>query len=168
MIDSETLQRIEGIGILERLRQRQVAVLNNLLEPRRMQRLSESQAVAPGSYTLGELFADVHSAVWSELAAPRPAIDNFRRDLQRGWLDRMNYLMTQELPAPNFPAGFTPPAGFVNVSMSQSDIRANARGELVVLRGEIRTSLARVTDRDTRLHLNDVLARVEDILNPRR
>ncbi|HWA40160.1 MAG TPA: zinc-dependent metalloprotease [Gemmatimonadales bacterium] len=168
MIDPETLQRIEGIGILERLRQRQVAVLNNLLEPRRMQRLSESQAVAPGSYTLGELFADVHSAVWSELAAPRPAIDNFRRDLQRGWLDRMNYLMTQELPAPNFPPGFTPPAGFVNVSMSQSDIRANARGELVALRGEIRTSLARVTDRDTRLHLNDVLARVEDILNPRR
>jgi hypothetical protein len=76
--------------------------------------------------------------------------------------------MTAELPPPNFPPGFTPPAGFVNVSMSQSDIRAFARGELTDLRGQVRASLVRVTDRETRLHLNDVLARIEDILNPRR
>lgn len=168
MIDRATLDRIEGIGMVERFRQRQVAVLNNLLEPRRMQRLVESQAAAPGSYSLGELFGDVHQAIWTELSAPRPAIDTYRRDLQRGWLDRMQFLMTTELPAPTFPPGFTPPAGFVNVSMSQSDIRAFARGELVELRGQVRATLVRTSDRDTRLHLNDVLARIEDILNPRR
>ncbi len=168
LIDLPTLGRIEGIGIVERIRQRQVAVLNNLLEPRRMQRLSESQAVAPGSYGVADLFGDVHQAIWTELSSPRPAIDNFRRDLQRGWLDRMQFLMTQELPAPTFPPGFTPPAGFVNVSVSQSDIRAFARGELTDLRTQARGSLLRTTDRATRLHLNDVLARIEDILNPRR
>lgn len=167
MIDAETLRRIEGIGITERLRQRQVAVLNNLLEPRRMQRLIEDANVAPGSYTLNDLFSDVHKAIWTELTAGG-TIDNYRRNLQRGWIDRMNFLMTMDLPAPNFPPGFTPPAGFVNVSMSQSDIRAFARGELVALQGEIRTALPRVTDRTTRLHLNDVLARVDQILNPNR
>ena len=168
MIDQETLSRIEGIGMVERFRQRQVAVLNNLLEPRRMTRLNESQLAAPGSYSLGELFGDVHQAVWTELSSARPVVDNFRRDLQRGWLDRIQFLMTADVPAPTFPPRFTPPAGFVNVTMTQSDIRAFARGELVELRGQIRTSLIRVTDRNTRLHLNDVLARIEDILNPRR
>ena len=168
LIDQPTLGRIEGIGIVERIRQRQVGVLNNLLEPRRMQRLSESQAVAPGSYGVGDLFGDVHQAIWTELSAAHPVIDNFRRDLQRGWLDRIQFLMTQELPPPTFPPGFTPPAGFVNVTMSQSDIRAFARGELTDLRTQARASLVRVTDRPTRLHLNDVLARIEDILNPRR
>jgi uncharacterized protein DUF4953/uncharacterized protein DUF5117/uncharacterized protein DUF5118 len=168
MIDQETLRRIEGIGMVERFRQRQVSVLNNLLDPRRMQRLSESAVAAPGSYTLAELFGDVHSAVWTELSAARPTVDNFRRNLQRGWLDRMNLLMTTDVPAPTFPPGFTPAPGFVNVSMSQSDIRAFARGELTDLRGQVRASLVRVSDRETRLHLNDVLARIEDILNPRR
>ena len=167
MIDQPTLARIEGIGIVERLRQRQVGVLNNLLEPRRMQRLSESQAVTPGAYGVADLSGDVHAAIWTELSSARPVIYNFRRDLQRGWLDRMQFLMTQELPAPNFPPGFTPPAGFVNVSVSQSDIRTFARGELTDLRTQARASLIRTTDRATRLHLNDVLARIEDILNPR-
>ncbi|HEU4570790.1 MAG TPA: hypothetical protein VFS07_09475, partial [Gemmatimonadales bacterium] len=63
---------------------------------------------------------------------------------------------------------FTPPPGFLNVQLSQSDIRAFARGELVDLRTQVRAALPRVTDRATRLHLNDVLARVEEILNPRR
>jgi hypothetical protein len=167
MIDAETLRRIEGIGITERLRQRQVAVLNNLLEPRRMQRLIEEQNIAPGSYTLSELFGDVHAAIWTELAAGS-RIDNYRRNLQRGWLERMSFLMTSELPPTNFPPGFNPPAGFVNVSVAQSDIRAFARGELTDLRGQIRTALPKVTDRETRLHLNDVLARIENILNPNR
>ena len=169
MIDQPTLSRIEGIGIVERLRQRQVGVLNNLLDPRRMQRLTESQAVAPGSYTLGDLFGDVHRAVWSELSSPRPTIDNFRRDLQRGWIDRMQFLLTTDVPPPMPRPGstFTPPPGFVNVTMSQSDIRAYARAELSDLRTQARAALLRTTDRDTRVHLNDVLARIEDILNPR-
>jgi hypothetical protein len=167
MIDAETLRRIEGIGMTERLRTRQVGVLNNLLEPRRMQRLIEDANVGPGSYTLSDLFTDVHAAVWTEVASGGK-IDNYRRNLQRGWLERMSFLMSTELPAPNFPPGFTPPAGFVNVSMAQSDIRAFARGELTDLRGQIRTALPKVTDRETRLHLNDVLARIELILNPNR
>jgi hypothetical protein len=170
MIDQATLSRIEGIGIVERLRLRQVNVLNNLLDPRRMQRLTESAAAAPGSYTLGDLFSDVHRAVWSELSGAHPVVDNFRRNLQRGWLDRMQFLMTTDVPPPMIRPGstFTPPPGFVNVTMSESDIRAYARGELTDVRTQARAALLRTTNRDTRLHLNDVLARVEDILNPRR
>jgi hypothetical protein len=168
MIDRPTLERIEGLGMVERIRLRQVTVLNNLLDPRRMTRLVEAQVLAPGSYSLRELFADAHAGIWGELGGARPTIDNFRRNLQRGWVDRMQYLMTAEVPSPTLPAGFTPAPGTVNVTMSQSDIRAFARGELVRLQGEIRATLPRVSDQETRLHLNDVLARVAEILEPGR
>src|SRR5262249_10910607 len=70
MIDGNILARIEHAGAVDRIRARQVGVLNNLLEPRRMQRLIESEAVlGKDAYTLADLFTDSHNAVWSELAS---------------------------------------------------------------------------------------------------
>jgi len=52
--------------------------------------------------------------------------------------------------------------------VGQSDIRPFVRAELETLRSEIRAALPRTTDRATRVHYNDVLARIQDILEPRR
>ncbi|MGH7532669.1 MAG: zinc-dependent metalloprotease, partial [Gemmatimonadales bacterium] len=166
MIDMTILRRIEHAGIVERLRTRQVAVLNNVLDPRRMQRLIEASAVlGNGAYSLPEMLGDVRQAVWSELGSGS-TIDPYRRNLQRGYLDRMNYLMTQELDPipPRFRQYFTG----TDVTVSQSDIRPLVRGELVEIQHQIRSDLPRIKDAETRLHLQDALARIDLTLNPRR
>jgi len=164
MLQRDIFSKIEHAGAVDRIRARQVGVLNNLLEPRRMQRLIESEAtLGKDAYTLADLFVDTHKAVWSELAGGRP-IDEYRRNLQRGYLERMEFLMTQELPP-------IPPqaARFVtvtSVNVAQSDIRAFARGDLEDIKREATGAAARTTDRATRLHLRDVVARVNRILEP--
>src|SRR5690606_31840500 len=44
MLDQNILRKIESVGAVERIRTAQVNILNNVLEPGRMQRLLESQA----------------------------------------------------------------------------------------------------------------------------
>jgi hypothetical protein len=164
MLDRNILSRIEHAGAVERIRARQVGVLNNLLEPRRMQRLIESEAaIGKDAYTLGDLFTDVHAAVWGELKDARP-VDEYRRNLQRGYVERLQFLMTQELPP--IPPEFARFVTVTSVTVAQSDIRAFARGDLEDIKREAATAAARTTDRATRLHLRDVVARVDLILKP--
>jgi hypothetical protein len=162
MLDEDILTRIEHAGALDRIRQRQVGVINNLLNPSRMQRLIEAGARNGNeAYSLGEMMTDLREAVWTELARG-PSIDAYRRNLQRGYLERMEFLMTQE-PTP-------PPARFASqltaVDVSQSDIRAFVRGELNVLKGQIQRALRRDLDTATRYHLEDAVVRIDNILDP--
>ncbi|NIP82463.1 MAG: DUF5117 domain-containing protein [Gemmatimonadetes bacterium] len=162
MLDYEVLTRIQSAGVIDRIRGLQGRVLSQVLDPRRMERLVEAEVkLGDDAYTLGEMLDDLRGEVWSELAAGG-AIDPFRRNLQRAYLERMEYLMTEE---PDELPGFF--RGSLNdVDVSQSDIRAFVRGQLTTLRVEIRAGLRRTGDRATRLHLEDALVRIEDILDP--
>jgi hypothetical protein len=165
MLNRDILSRIEHAGAVDRLRARQVGVLNNLLEPRRMQRLIEAEAaIGKEAYTLANLFTDAHAAVWTELSDGR-SIDEYRRNLQRGYVDRLNYLMTQELPP--IPAEFARFITVTNVNVGQSDIRAFARGDLEQIKRDAAAAALRTRDTATRLHLRDIVARVERILDPK-
>ncbi|MCL7958861.1 MAG: zinc-dependent metalloprotease [marine benthic group bacterium] len=166
MIDEEILGRIENVGTVERMRRLQVGVLNNVLQAGRMQRLIEAEArFGDGTYSLTEMMTDVRSGVWTELRAGG-SIDTYRRNLQRGHLERLDELMNGE--GPSGPTSSFPGLDeyFTNVNLPQSDIRAVVRGELETLQREIRNRLGAGTSRMTRLHLQDALARIEAILDP--
>ena len=164
MIDEDILRRIENVGTVERMRGIQVRVLNRVLDPGRMQRLIEGEARLGGeAYSLGEMLGDVRGAVWSELRAAR-TMSVYRRNLQRGYLERMKWLMTEEPePTPSFLQRFR-----TSVNVPQSDIRAFVRGELRTLEREVRRALGRTRDNATRLHLEDALVRIDRILNPKQ
>ncbi|MCH8145629.1 MAG: zinc-dependent metalloprotease [Gemmatimonadetes bacterium] len=162
MLDEDILTRIEHAGIVDRIRQRQVGVINNVLSPGRMQRLIEAEARNGNeAYSLGEMMTDLREAVWTELPRGR-SIEAYRRNLQRGYLERMEFLMTEEPTAP--PARFAGRRTAVDVS--QSDIRAFVRGELNVLKGQIQRALRRSLDTATRYHLEDAVVRIDAILHP--
>ena len=75
-IDKEILRRIEPIGALNRVRNAQNSVLNNLLSSSRFARLVEQQALDGSSaYLPAEFLADVRAGVWTELGTPRVTID---------------------------------------------------------------------------------------------
>jgi len=163
MIDEEILPRIENVGTVERMRTLQVRVVDLVLDPGRMQRLIEAEARIGGdAYSLGEMLGDLRGSIWSELSTGG-SINVYRRNLQRGYLERMNWLMTEEPEAP--PSFF---AAFVtNVNVAQSDIRPFVRGELEALKRQISRALNRGgLDQATRLHLQDAVARIDVILDP--
>lgn len=163
LVPEDILRRIEHAGAVDRVRQLQATRLNQLLEPGRMQRLIEQEAfAAQGAYRLVDLFDDLRRGVWAELDGGA-AIDVYRRNLQRAYIERLEYLLTQEPPAP-------PPQvqGLARnpVDVSQSDIRALARAQLSEIEAAARRRLAATRDRVTRYHLADVAARIAGILRP--
>lgn len=164
MLNKKILGRIEYAGIVERLRGLQVGVVNRILDFSRLQRLIESEAKqGKQAYSLEEIFTDLHGAVWTELTSSSP-IDVYRRNLQRGYIERCEYLMTQEPPA--IPARFRSFMERTEVNVSQSDIRPFVRGELKNLRQEILDVRNKIKDEPTLLHLNDILKRIDKILDP--
>ncbi len=165
MIDEAILSRIEKPSTIERIRGLQVQTLNRVLDPARMQRLSESEALyGKRVYTLPEMLTDLRRGVWGELAN-RSAIDPYRRNLQRGYVERMSFLMSNEPPAPSAFQRNSPE--YTAVTMAQSDIRPLIRGELETLRRELRAGLTRMTDRTSQLHIQDLLVRIDRILDPK-
>ena len=163
MLKDDVLRRVEGVGAMDRIRRYQVGAVNMLLDPQRLARMMEAEVMDGGeTYTCAEMLDDLHDGVWGELATGA-AIGPFRRNLQRGYLERLEWLMTEEpAPVPSFFASF----GFTNIDVSQSDIRAFVRGELDTLRREVSRARNRTSDRMTRLHLQDLQARIDDILDP--
>jgi hypothetical protein len=163
LMDQEILSRLEHAGAMERVRTLQASHLNNLLEPQRMQRLVETAALSPGgSYELLTFMGDVTDGIWGELRTGA-AIDPYRRNLQRAHLARLEFLMTEDPNIPQSDNLWSTP-----VRVSQSDIRAAARGELTSLRSRIAAARGRTGDRMTRLHLDDTVARIDDVLERNR
>ena len=162
LLDPDLLRRIQPVGAVDRVRALQVGVLDQMLDPMRLGRMVEAQAVDGAGYPLADYMDALRGRVWAELGARRPAVDVFRRGLQRGYLERLAALMTEderELPGP---------VAHLGVDVSQSDVRAAARGALRRVQADARAALGRTRDPATRDHLADVVARVEDTLDPGR
>ena len=164
--DPEILRRIEPTGFVERVRTRQTAVLNLLFQDTRLSRLADQQATQPSGYTIPDLFADVRSGVFAEFRGGAVRIDEYRRNLQRAFVDQMERLINTPLVTPP-PPGFTPFPGFTPPPPRPADARAQARLELVDLQTTLRAALPRAGDRATRAHIVDLQARINQILNPR-
>ena len=164
LIEADILNRIAHAGALERVRRAQVATLDLLLDPRRLARLIEAEVrLGDEAYTPAEMFGDLRLGVWREVQR-RQSIDPFRRSLQRGYLEEMASLMTEEAGA--VPEGMFDYFLATPVRVSQSDIRPYVRGELESLQREIARALPSIQDRATELHLRDVQARIDVILDP--
>lgn len=163
VIDKEILRRIEPIGALNRVRNAQNSVLNNLLSSARFARLVEQQTLdGAAAYDPAEFLADVRGGVWSELAAPRVTIDAYRRNLQRAYLDIVNNKLNA--PAQAAPQGL--PQGFAAMFVTSGDERAFYRAELRSLNASLAAAAARATDRATRAHIEASRDQIAKILNP--
>lgn len=162
MIREDILRRIESVGTVERIRGYQVGGLNRLMDLQRMARMVELENIygSDDIYTASELMTDLRNAIFSELRRST-AIDGYRRNLQRGYVSRLETIMT----ADDFRAqGFLATVGFTNITMDQSDLRTYARAELETLKPMVDRSASRTRDSMTRAHLRDLSARIDDIL----
>ncbi len=165
LVEADVLRRFEASGALERIREAQVNTLELLLEPQRMARLLEAEAMDDQAYPLGAMLETVREGIWRELGDGEP-IGPYRRNLQRGYLTRMDHLMNAEVESSDVPDAFEDYVIQTPVNVRQSDIRAYVRSELETLRGQVERALKVANDYQTGIHLEDVLARIDRILDP--
>lgn len=146
MIDEEIFYRIDHSGFQDRIRGLQASALARVLNVDRLNRVAEQEALlGSDAYGLDEALGDVGGAIWSELPEGRP-VDSFRRNLQRAWVDRMGALLEDE-------------------DAQNTDIAPMARGHLRETRNAAREAGERTGDRATRLHLEDVVVRIDRVLD---
>ena len=148
-INPEILRRIEPVGVLDRVRTGQLRVLTSLLSSARISRLVEQEALdGPAAYRPLEFLGDLRKGVWSEFYnGASVKVDAYRRNLQRAYVDTLADRINGRLAA-------------------LDDSRAFFRGELKTLDADLRTAVAKTTDRETRLHIDDVRTQIQRALDP--
>lgn len=163
LLDKTIFDKIEYSGSTERVRRLQVRTLNNILSLGKMARMIENETLnGSEAYRLTTMMRDLRNGVWTELRTGK-RIDTYRRNLQRAHIDRLAYLMTakNQRKAPAF-GGYQKST---SVNSSQSDIRAVVRAELKTLKRQLQA--AGGADSMSRIHIQDAIQRINDILEPK-
>ncbi len=172
MLDQAVLSLTRPGSGVEQVRGMQEATLNSLHDYARMQRLIESSSLNANAYSLDDLFTDLRKGIWLELSTHK-AIDNYRRNLQKAHAEKLIALLNPSSTAPaaggfNFSSPFFPasPASPV-ADPKKSDVISLSRAHLVALKSEIAAALPGTRDKLSRYHLQDVLVRINQGLDPK-
>lgn len=164
LLDKDILQNIDHAGYFERVRTLQARHLNALLSFDRLGRLIDAETMNSSYYSALEMLRDLRRGIFKETAT-RKSVDIYRRNLQRSYLDRFEYLLTDNGPASRRSRpGFE---GTLTYNVNTSDIRALARGELKVLKTNLRTAKNAGVNTITRFHYDDLIARIDRVLDPK-
>ena len=172
-LNPEVLRRLEHAGAVERIRAYQELAVPRFLTHARIARMIEHEAfLGEATYTPTEMLDDVREIVWRELDEGN-AIDTYRRNQQRAYLEHAHHLLHEAESESWNPPGSgnlrvgnnnDPPLN-ADLHIAQSDIRPLIRDQLQLLRGEIEARLdTGVSDRMTRIHLEDAAVRLQRTL----
>ena len=162
MIDKDIIGKTQFSGHSDQIMGMQSGALRNMLDAGRLTRMIENQTLnGSKAYTILTLMGDLRRGVWSELYAKK-SIDVYRRSLQRAHVDQLAALMNlKNVRGSN---------GFykrTNVNASLSDIKPIVRGELSRLRRDAKNAIGSAANTITRYHLQDVVERIDMILDPK-
>ncbi|EMR03926.1 zinc-dependent metalloprotease [Cesiribacter andamanensis] len=161
---AQIVRNIHHASHLENMRSLQVRHLNNLLSFDRLARLMENE-VKGVDYTALGMVKQLQQGIWSEVSKGQK-IDIYRRNLQKAYLDRMDYLLNDaeaQQAAARSVRGYS-----TAVTVSQSDIKSIVRGELSRLESQLRSARGRYSDELSRYHIDDSLVRIRAILERER
>jgi len=154
LYEAKISRNIHHANYVDEIRSLQVRHLNSLLSPERLARLMEND-VMDVKYNALAMVNQLQNGIWREVYKGS-ALDISRRNLQKAYLDRMNYLLNEK------PGG----RSVTPVEISQSDIRSIVRGELLKLQRQLKSAQNRYQDELTRYHVQDAIVRIENTLNP--
>ena len=163
LLDKNILQNIDHAGYFEKVRRLQTRYLNAVLSFDRIGRLIDAETVNDEYYSALEMMQGLSNGIWKE-TGKRSNVDLYRRNLQRSYIDRIGYLMTNEPSRSRYSRpGFE---GTLYYDVETSDVRALVRGELNRLERKIKTAKNSKVNTVTRYHYEDILARIKQLLEP--
>jgi hypothetical protein len=140
-------------------------VLRRLLSIRTMSKLVDGEA-AQGSaaYRINDLLGDLQKGVWTELTS-LTSVSVYRRQLQKTYISALDDLLNPEETGGGGSAfSFGPP-----LDNDKTDIKAAVRAHLISLRDRINNStIPSAQDGMTRVHLKEMVHRINEALNPNK
>ncbi len=164
MIDPKILDKISS-PTSDQLSSLQDNALASLLSTSRLTRMTTASKRFPNSYDIAELFTDLKKGIFSELSS-RKAIDGYRRNLQKSYVERMSALL-----------GNAPASGGLTISIGgaasagpdpkKTDVTSVVRAHLSSLRSEIQAAIPATTDSMSKYHLMDLSERIKKTLDPK-
>lgn len=141
LIEQDILNKIQGSGLLDRIKALQTYGLRNALSESRQKRLIESHTLNPTGYGLTNLYEDLKSGVFAEIYSGS-RIDPFRRNLQKVFVDAMLNQLSG------------------NIS-STTDIQSLTLFTLKGLKKDLEKAAKKQSDTLSKAHLEDLANRLE-------
>ena len=157
LVDESIVKNINYAGYTDRIRSAQTRHLNNLLGFERLGRLIDHNTLDANNYSALNMLRDIRLGLWSETKTASN-VSIYRRNLQRAYIDRMTFLMTEELDARRSRQYF---------NVNQSDVRALVRGELNQLKRTLNAAAKMALNTESKYHYRDCIERIKTILDPK-
>jgi Met-zincin/Domain of unknown function (DUF5117)/Domain of unknown function (DUF5118) len=167
LLDKNILNKISCPSSSELIANTQGSILNSILSSSRLFRMEviSDRFGKQTVYGPEDLVTDLEKGIWKELNSNQ-AIDPFRRNLQKQYVDALISLMNPAQPV--IPAGM--PRGlviFFGADIKNTDIPSIARGHLTILRNRMLVSANASTDKLSKYHLQDMAERIKQALSPK-
>jgi hypothetical protein len=160
LIDNNILNKINS-PTTDQLSSIQDGMMGSILSPVRLGRLITAGNRFENAYGIDELFSDLKKGIWSEIPS-RKKIENYRRNLQKSYVERMIALMNPAAP-PVITGGFSISFG---PDTRKTDISSMVRAHLSSLRNELVAAAPSYTDNMSKYHLQDLSERIKQALSP--
>ena len=160
LLDKNVLAKINPDNGVELMKGIQDGTLSSLLSLDRMVRLMETSSMNKANYSIDELMRDLKRGIFSELRT-NTAIDVYRRNLQKAFVSKLIDAISLDKSATANFNGKT-------IVMVNTDLPSIARGHLMELRSQLKAANALATDRLSKFHMTDLVARIDKALNPNR
>jgi hypothetical protein len=162
MLDQNVLAKIKPENGVEALKSIQDYALSSLLAGDRLVRLTEASSMSAANYSVDDLMSELKSGIFAELRG-KSSIDITRRNLQKVYVDKLiDMLKPGKAIVRSIPVGVTYGFNTRTVNLEETDIPSIARGILTSLKGELSASSARMTDKVSKYHVQDLVARIND------
>jgi hypothetical protein len=146
-VGEEIVARLTAEGTAQRILNAQTAVLRNLVASHRIDRLAEIEQTATNAvYTPAKLFNDLRDGLFRELDGKPVAIDLYRRNLQRAYVEML--------------------AADIKTPAANSDLPAYSRAELEAIRKLLRRTGGSTSRPVVQMHVKDLIARITHALEP--
>tara|TARA_R110002050_G_scaffold99871_2_gene207029 strand:+ start:2611 stop:5052 length:2442 start_codon:yes stop_codon:yes gene_type:complete len=147
LINKAIIDRTESSGVTNRIKSLQTRTLRGVLNEQRIIRMVDNQTLnGSKAYTVLSMMSDLRRGVWAELHS-RKSIDAYRRNLQRAYISQLGFLMSK--------------------GAEISDVKPVVRGELNRIKRDTKKAITTAPNTMTRYHLQDIVKRIDEILDPK-
>lgn len=144
---------------------RQESIINRLINANTLGKLFEMEtALGNNAYKATDLMSEMRRGIFSEVYA-KSATDIYRRNLQKMFTERLISLLPSVAPAtilPGITFQITP-----SISPKNTDMYSLVKGTLRTIRTDVKAALPLIADPMTKLHLQDLVDRIGNAVDPK-